>query len=328
MTDVNTQMRSLLRSTVVWDNHACLPMRADASFMPQLERCRKAGVNVLSLNVGFADMSWSEHIRILSFMRKWLAQHPDSFSLLSSVEDIHRCKAEGKLGIVFDVEGMCPVQNEISFVQTFYELGVRWMLVAYNLNNAAGGGCLDVDTGLTNVGQTIIDEMERVGMVLCLSHTGARTAMEAIEYSRNPAIFSHSNPFGDTQHPRNVSDALMQACARKGGVVGLSGMGPFLGDNNNLLNALVRQLRYVIDLIGPEHVGLGLDYVFDRVDLAEHVRLNPTLYPPGISGAIAMIEPEAIANIAESLGRDNFSDTQISGILGENWLRVAKHVWR
>ena len=328
MQNVNARSKGLLDSAIVWDNHACMPLRADARFLPQLERYRKAGVNVVSLNIGFAEMSWVEHVQVLSFMRQWISLRPDDYSLLSTVEDVRRCKAERKLGIVFDVEGMYPVQENVSLVQTFYELGVRWMLVAYNHSNAAGGGCLDADGGLTAVGRAIIDEMERVGMVLCLSHTGARTAAEALEYSRRPVIFSHSNPYGHTPHARNVSDDLMRACALKGGVIGLSGIGPFLGANIDLLDQLLNQLRYVIDLVGSDHVGLGLDYVFDRAAFDENVRLNPARYPPGISGNLQMIEPEAMGAIADGLARHNLSDWQILGILGENWLRVATQVWR
>ena len=192
-----------------------MPLKADATYLPQLERYRNAGVSVATLNVGMADVPLLEHLRIISFMRRWIAQRPAAYRLVSSVEDVRRCKVDGRLGIVFDIEGMCPVQDDLCFVQTFYELGVRWMLIAYNRNNAAGGGCLDADGGLTSVGRAIIDEMERVGMVLCLSHTGARTAAEAIEYSRNPPIFSHSNPYGDFPHVRNISDDLMRACAER-----------------------------------------------------------------------------------------------------------------
>lgn len=326
--NISPRIQALLRSAVVWDNHACLPLKADARFLPQLERYRKAGVSVVSLNIGYANMSWAEHVRILSFMRQWIALRPDAYRLLSTVEDVRGSKMEGKLGIVFDVEGMCPVQEDLSLVQTFYELGVRWMLIAYNRNNAAGGGCLDADSGLTAVGRAIIDEMERVGMVLCLSHTGARTAAEALAYSRNPVIFSHSNPYSDTAHPRNISDDLICACARKGGVVGLSGIGPFLGANVDLVEHLLRQLRYVIDRVGPEHVGLGLDYVFDRTTLDENLRLNPTLYPLGIAGSLQMVEPEALGAIVEGLAKESLTDAQIRGILGENWLRIATRVWR
>jgi membrane dipeptidase len=308
-----------------------MPLRVgDETFLPQLERYRQAGVDVVSLNIGFAEMSWTEHLQVLSFMRRWIALHAQTFALVTSVADIQRCKREGRLGIVFDMEGMYPVQNDLSLVQTFYDLGVRWMLIAYNRNNAAGGGRLDEDCGLTALGRAIIDEMERVGMVLCLSHTGTRTAAEALDYARNPVIFSHSNPYADTAHPRNIPDDLMRACARKGGVVGLSGIGPFLGTSVDLVASLLRQLRYAIDLIGAEHVGLGLDYVFDRAELDAFVRANPALFPShvNIDGRMGMIGPEAFPAIAEGLARDNLREDQIRGVLGENWLRVATTVWR
>lgn len=322
---------ALLRSTVVWDNHGCMPLRADDRFLPQLERYRKAGVTVASLNVGFAKIPWTEHLRVLSFMRQWVAQRPDAYRLIGSPDDVHVCKREGKLGIVFDIEGMCPVEDNLSLIQTFYELGVRWMLIAYNYHNTAGAGCLDaVDGGLTSVGRAIIDEMKRVGMVLCVSHTGARTAAEALEYASSPVIFSHSNPNGDVPQPRNIPDALIRTCARKGGVVGLSGIGPFLGGDTQLVRRLLHQLRYVIDLVGARHVGLSLDYAFDSAELVDFMRLNPTLFPAGLDAAagIPMIEPEAFGEIAEGLARDNLTDEQIRGILGHNWLRIATEVWK
>jgi membrane dipeptidase len=329
--EISPRTAALLRSTVVWDNHGCMPLRADDSFLPQLERYRQAGVTVASLNVGFARIPWTEHLRVLSFMRQWIARRPEAYRLIANADDVHVCKREGKLGIVFDVEGMCPVEDNLSLVQTFYELGVRWMLIAYNANNAAGSGCLDAeDRGLTAVGRAIIDEMERVGMVLCVSHTGARTAAEALDYARNPVIFSHSNPQGDTAQPRNISDELIRACARKGGVVGLTGIGIFLGATEQLVARLLRQLRYVIDRVGPSHVGLSLDYCFDCAELDEFLRLNPTLFPPGIDTAagMPMIAPEAIGEIAEGLARDNLTEEQIRGILGHNWLRIASEVWK
>jgi membrane dipeptidase len=309
-----------------------MPLRADGSFLPQLERYRAAGVTVVSLNVGFAELPWTEHIKVLSFMRQWVAQRPHEYCLASTVDDIRRSKQKGKLAVVFDIEGMCPVQDDLSLVQTFYELGVRWMLIAYNRNNLAGSGCLDSDTGLTPLGRTIIDEMERVGMVLCLSHAGRRTVADALEYSRNPVIFSHSNPVALESHPRNVPDELMLACARKGGVIGINGIGKFLGaTEHNIVSQFVTHLRYAIGLVGPKHVGLGLDYVFDQRELQDFYSKNPALFPAGLSNAstgLAMVAPEAIGEIVEALAQDNLTDSEISGVLGENWLRVATQVWR
>lgn len=313
-------------SAVVWDNHACMPLRADDSMLPQLERYRAAGVTVVSLNVGFAQMSWAEHLRILSFMRRWISLHHDRYRLVSTVEDVHRCRSDGRLGIVFDVEGMGPVEQDLSLVQTFYELGTRWMLIAYNKNSAAGGGCMDADPGLTQLGRRIIDEMERVGMVLCLSHAGSRTVADALDYVRNPPIFSHSNPYGRNPHVRNVSDQLLKRCAEKGGVIGLSGIGAFIGTERDLVSKLIDQLKYVIDLVGPKHVGLGLDYVFDRKELDDFLCANPGLFPPNIGGA--MLGPEDTSEIAEGLARQNLTDGDIRGVMGGNWLRIAAQVWR
>lgn len=326
--NVDSPIQEQLRSTLIWDNHACLPLRTDERFLPQLERHLKSGASVVSVNVGFADLPWTEHLRVLSFMRQWFSRRPETYRLIATTEDVACCKAEGKLGVVFDIEGMRAVENDLSLVQTFYELGVRWMLIAYNRNNAAGGGCLDMDCGLTPVGRAIIDEMERVGMVLCLSHAGARTVVEALEYSRNPVIFSHSNPHGDTPHPRNISDELMRACARNGGVIGISGIGPFLGGNDNLVQSLLRQLRYAIDRVGAGHVGLSLDYAFDRSEIDDYVRNNPQLFPNSVDGQMGMIEPEAFGDIAEGLLKDNLTEAQVRGILGGNWLRIATRVWR
>jgi len=325
----DTPAASLLKSSIVWDNHGCMPMRADADFLPQLERYRASGTTVISLNAGFGGMTLQQHLHVLSCMRRWISARPESYRLVSTVDDIHACKRDGRLGVVFDIEGMCPVIDHPSYIQTFYELGVRWMLIAYNLNNAAGGGCMDDDRGLTAVGRMLIDEMQRVGMVLCLSHCGARTAAETLEYSRHPVIFSHSNPCGETPHRRNVPDTLLVACAAKGGVVGLSGIGPFLGARSDadLLERLLSQVRYLLHLVGPDHIGLGLDYVFDRFSLEDNIKRNPALYPAGLSGGLAMIEPECMERIAEGLLQEGLGEPQIRGILGENWLRIAARVW-
>src|SRR5579862_153377 len=323
--------RALIDAAIVWDNHSCMPLRADDNFLPQLERFRAVGVNIVSLNIGFAQQSWEEHVRVLSYMRDWIAKRPSEYCLVASVEDVKRAKAENRLGVLFDIEGMWPVQDEPWLVKMFYELGVRWMLIAYNQANKAGGGCLDAkDGGLTRVGRQIIDEMERVGMVLCVTHTGARTSAEALDYARNPVIFSHSNPAAVTRHPRNISDDLMQKCAGKGGVIGINGIGSFLGaTHDNLVEQALKHLRYAIDLVGSEHIGLGMDYTFDQEELKEYYRKMPQIFPVGLNtsgGTHVMVSPEAMIPIIEGLARTNLTDEQIRGVLGENWLRVATQV--
>jgi membrane dipeptidase len=211
-----------------------------------------------------------------------------------------------------------------------YALGVRWMLLAYNRNNLLGGGCQDEDIGLTAQGRRVLDEMKKSGMVLCCTHTGARTAREAMEYIQQPTIFSHSNPLAVHTHPRNITDDLIRACAATDGVVNINGIGIFLGQNDNSTETYVRHVRHVADLVGPRHVGIGLDYVFDSKELDEYVTSSPHIFPPelGYGAGIRMIEPERIPVIADALLASGWSDSDLEGFLGSNNLRVARAVWK
>jgi membrane dipeptidase len=325
---VSARARALLGEAIGWDNHGCMPMRPDARWLPQLQRYRAAGCSTVSINGGYGLMDWDEHVSLLSFMRGWLMERPADYVLVHTAQDVELARRTGRLGVVFDVEGMVPVQDDPTRVRRLYELGVRWMLVAYNRNNAAGGGCMDDDRGLSDIGRQVIDEMAAAGMVLCVSHCGARTAREALDYTRSIPILSHSNPRAVTDHPRNVTDELMAACAARGGVVGLNGIGPFLGAGDGLVAAFMRHIRHVIDLVGPGHVGLSLDYVFDREDFEADVQAHPMMHSPGVSGSLAMIEPEDIPEIVDGLCGLGLSDAEVCGILGDNWLRIARQVWK
>jgi membrane dipeptidase len=325
------QLARVLSGGIVWDNHACMPLRPDdESFLPQLARHKAAGVNLVALNVGIDLCPWEQTFAVLASFRRWIARHPEAYVLADSVADIEAAKRDDKLAVVFDIEGGRAVEAHPGLVEVYYRLGVRWMLIAYNQSNRLGGGCQAPDGGLTAYGRQVIDEMERVGMVLCCSHTGYRTAREAMNYAKNPVIFSHSNPRALCDHERNIPDDLMKACAATGGVVNLNGIGIFLGNNDNSTETLLRHIDYAVDLIGAAHVGLGLDFVFDQSEMTDYIKARPDVFPPekGYSDAMAMIEPERIPKIAEALLQRGYSEGHVRGILGENNLRVARQVWR
>ena len=143
-------------------------------------------------------------------------------------------------------------------------------------------------------------------------------------------IFSHSNPRALWDHERNIPDNLIEACAKSGGVINVNGIGFFLGDNDNSTKAIVRHIDYVASLVGPEHVGLGLDFVFDASELDDLVENNPELFPPekGYGKGLRMVEPERIPVIAEHLLQLGWDENAVCGLLGRNNLRVAEQVWR
>jgi membrane dipeptidase len=202
------------------------------------------------------------------------------------------------------------------------------MLMAYNKNSRAGGGCLDEDTGLTDFGLQVIQEMNRVGMLVDCSHAGYRTTMEMMEVSNDPVIFSHSNPRALRDHRRNILDEQIVACARTGGVIGINGVGIFLGENDTRSERVVDHVEYVADLVGPEHVGLGIDYSFDDEEFQEWVRQHPEVFPTGDFEFTGFVEPEQTPEIARLLLERGFSQSDAEGVLGGNFLRVARQVWR
>ncbi|MEZ4703242.1 MAG: membrane dipeptidase [Rhodothermales bacterium] len=329
--NVDPRAERLHRAAIVWDNHTCLPLRPDDAFLPQLERFHRSGATMVVANVMFDNaIPWPEGVKVLAHFRRWILGRPDRYRLAGSVDDILRAKAEGQLAVAFDIEGMAALDGQVSMVSTYYDLGVRWMLIAYNRNNLAGGGCMDDDGGLTAFGREVIHEMARVGMMLCCSHTGERTCRDAFACSPNPVLLSHSNPRALVDHPRNVTDDLMRACAETGGVVGINGYGKFLQHGDASTENYVRHIDYAVSVVGPEHVSIALDYVFDTEELAAWLQ-NTTLFPfdaGAPAGLPQMVEPEQLPAITERLLALGYADEHVRAILGENLLRVARQVWK
>ena len=331
--DETQAARSLIASSLVWDNHGCMPLRPlDEEFLPQLELYRSNGVDVAMLNIGFGEQGVEEHLRMLAHFRRWIAARNDRYLLIETVDDIRRARETGRLAIGFDIEGANGIGDQVSLISLYYDLGVRWMLMAYNRNNLVGGGCQDDDEGLTGFGRDVIDEMERVGMVACCTHTGYRTAREVLEYSRNPVIFSHSNPRALHDHPRNIPDDLILACARTGGVVCLNGIGIFLGNNDTSTETYFRHMDHVVQLVGAGHVGIGLDYVFDTSELDDYLVKMKDSFPPELGyrldAGFKCVSPAQIEPLVELQLRAGYSGADIGKILGTNLMRVAKAVWK
>lgn len=310
----------------MWDAHACFPLRPDAD-LSELSRYKESGVDFVSLNVGM-DMDPVENvIQVLAHFRKYIASHPDEYVLALSTDEVRAAKAAGKLAVAFDLEGSEPLLGNPDLVSFYYDLGVRQMLLAYNKDNRAGGGCMQGKIGLTDFGKDVIAEMNRVGMIVDLTHMGRQATLEACAASTAPVIFSHSNANGVHDHVRNISDAQIRACAASGGVVGVNGVGVFLGGAESEI--LVDHIEYVIDLVGPEHVGVGLDYVIDKQEIIDYVAAHPDAFPAGeTADYLAFIEPEQFPTLSKLLHKKGYSDRVIGGVLGGNFLRVAEAVWQ
>lgn len=316
---------------VNWDNHSCMPLRpGDARFFPQLERARAAGFTVVSLNIGFGEQTPEDHLANLAWFDRWFRGRP-GYRLVATPSDIQRAVDAGELAITFDIEGARAIGDDLSLVDRYYDGGVRWMLIAYNRGNGAGGGCYDdVDDGLTAFGRTLVAEMNRVGMTVCCSHTGERTSLDVLAASSRPVIFSHSNCAAVYGHLRNLSDNVIRACAAQDGVVGITGIGDFLcAEGDDVVEAYVRHVDHAVQLVGPSHVGISLDYVYDQQELLEFLASMPETFPgTARKTEVPMVAPEDLSTITAALRARGYDDAAMVKILGGNWLRIAEANWR
>jgi|SRR5579862_3897537 len=328
---LNSEIAGLLKRSIVWDNHGCMPHHDTMTWLQKLETYRQGNVNVAMINLGDSFISLEQIVRMAAHIRNYVQLHPNEYLLLQSTEDIVRAKAEDKIAIGLDIEGAFSIGDQLSMIQLYYDLGVRWMSMVYNRRNLIGSGCHDdIDEGLTEFGRNVVREMDRVGIVKCCSHTGYRTAMEVLTASGKPTIFSHSNPRALVDHPRNIPDELIDACAATDGVICINGVGLFLSKNNEAHPTLVaRHMDYVAQRVGSRHVGLGLDYVFDQGHmnsvLEEHAGTWPTKW--GYRPGIAFLAPSEVPAIANELLRLGWQQVDVENALGGNLMRVAVAVW-
>ncbi|WP_433604930.1 dipeptidase [Dactylosporangium sp. CA-139114] len=311
--------------TVLWEQHCCLPLTVGAD-VGELARYARPGGSFVSVNVGYAPHSAELVFAILDDWRRRIAAD-DRLRLVSGVGDI----GSDGVSVAFDLEDSGPLEGDLSRVRQYYDLGVRTLLPTYNERNAAGCGCLDAtDDGLSAYGRDLVREMNAVGMVPDGSHCSVRTGLDLCEVSALPVVYSHSCMRALWDHPRNITDEQARACAATGGVVGIAGVGIFLGPNDPSMEALVRHIDYAVALVGPEHVGLATDYSFDHADLNAEMVANPSLFPECYTrwGPIRFMPPEGLLGVEAALLERGYPAEAVAGILGGNFRRVAALSWR
>lgn len=320
----------IVRELLVWDNVWPVAQWCGNGY-ERLEDFRSAGWNILSLTIAGDDHDIGEAFQRIAAARSAVDRLGNCL-LVDRFEDIEHARAAGQLAVTLHFEGTRTFGRNLDVVESFRKLGVTHNLLAFNKANCAAGGCMEAsDGGLTNWGRRLIAEMERVGMIVDLSHCGRRSTLDALAIAARPMIFSHSNAEAVAAHPRNLTGEQIRACAATGGLVGLSGSSGYLGDETASTEAMFAHLDHVVNLVGIDHVGIGLDIVFDPAPLNDWIRGRPDEWPVAADPAWPGFRFARLGQLAELVDRmcmGGYGETDIRKFLGGNYLRISREVWK
>ena len=322
---------TVLNDAIVWDQlfpttEACGDM---AAHLGTLDRMQAAGFTAVSLSMAYDPDDTMAAITRIARWRTAIDARPDTI-FMRTANDVRRAKAAGKIAAGFHFQGTTSFGRDIGLVQVFYDLGIRQAVLAYNIRNHVGDGCMEShDAGLSDFGRLMVAELHRVGMFVDGSHSSARTVMDAIEIGTGPVSYSHANACAIFDHPRNITDDLAKAAAASGGVVGVNGINIFLGPEP-MDEALFAHVDHWVQLLGIEHVGLGLDIVSDMetsmAAIAQRPEQWPKSYGLGADG-VACCGPESLLPLVERMLKAGYTAQDCHAVLGGNWLRLADRLW-
>ena len=320
---MNARAEALFREAQVWDQlfpvtETCGTFEAHCAM---LHRMRSIGYDVVSISVAYDPDDTLTALNRISRWRRYL-QAQQGFCLLEACDPMAG-RGSGTLAVGFHFQGTTPFGRDLSLVETFRRLGVHQALLAYNRRNHVADGCHEVaDGGLSGFGRELIAEMQRVGMLVDLSHTGNRSAEEAFAIARAPMVYSHANAHAVFAHDRNIPDDLARACIATGGMIGVNGVGMFLGAETDLAGAMFRHLDHWVQLLGAGRVGIGLDAVTDKAATIAGMARMASQWPADQgyqAGELHVCDPSELVDLTGRMLDAGYGEADCRAILGENW---------
>src|SRR5580658_3163679 len=302
----------------------------DRSVFEDMHKGGLAAANcTVSVWEGFKDT-----VANIAVMKGLIREHSDLLTLVRTTADISAAHSDGKTGIILGFQNAQAFEDNLGTIEAFADMGVRVVQICYNTQNLIGTGCYERDGGLSGFGLEVIAEMNRVGIMVDLSHVGPQTSTDAILASRKPVCYSHCLPAGLKQHPRNKSDEQLRFIAEHGGFIGVTMFPPFLKRGTQAtVDDYVEAIDYVINLVGEDCVGYGTDvtqgYGQEFFDWITHGKGRHRR----VTGFGTAANPQGIRNIGETsnltaaMERAGWQASRIEKVIGRNWLRVFRDVW-
>lgn len=295
---------------------------------------RDGGVDAVHVTIVYHE-SFREMVLQLEAWNRRFEQFPDLIMRGTCADDVARARASGRTAIFFGFQNPSPIEDDIGLIEIVHQLGVRFMQLTYNNQSLLATGCYeDDDTGLTRFGKQAVAEMNRVGLVVDMSHSGDRSTLDAIDASSRPIAITHANP--SWWHParRNFDDDVLRALTARGGMLGFSVYPHHLaGGSECSLTSFCEMVADAASRYGAEHLGIGTDLCQDQPDsIVEWMRVGRWSkvvdYGEGSADAPGFpAMPEWFAdnrdfgNIRDGLAATGLSTAEVDGIMGDNWHR-------
>jgi microsomal dipeptidase-like Zn-dependent dipeptidase len=300
---------------------------------------RSAGLDAVHVTIVYHEDFDELQLEIKKW-EKFFHENSDLIFPGRNFQDIDRANKEKKTAIFFGFQNCSPIEDDINLVEKVHELGCRFMQLTYNNQSLLATGCYEkVDSGVTNFGREVIREMNRVGLVIDMSHSAEKSTLDAIEFSEKPIAITHANP--SFWHPakRNKSSDLLKILSDSGGMFGLSLYPHHLKDNTNCtLDSFCEMVAKTAEIMNVNKIGIGSDLCLDHPDtVVEWMRNGSwsksknygegTKNKPGFPKQPEwFLDARGFSNIEKGLKKVGFSDTETHGILGNNWYNFYKSI--
>ena len=300
---------------------------------------RSAGLDAVHVTIVYHEDFDELQLEIKKW-EKLFHENSDLIFLGKNFQDIDKANKENKTAIFFGFQNCSPIEDDINLVEKVHQLGCRFMQLTYNNQSLLATGCYEkVDSGVTNFGREVIREMNRVGLVVDMSHSAEKSTLDAIEFSEKPIAVTHANP--SFWHPakRNKSSDLLKILSDSGGMLGLSLYPHHLKDNTNCtLDSFCEMVAKTAEIMDVKKIGIGSDLCLDHPDTVVEWMRNGSWsksknYGEGSKNKPGFpkqpdwfLDARGFSNIEKGLKKAGFSDTETHGILGNNWYNFYKTI--
>ena len=300
---------------------------------------REAGLDAVHVTIVYHE----DYDELLTEIKKWSVYFKENSDLIfmgKGFEDIEKARLNNKTAIFFGFQNCSPIEDNINLVEKVHDLGCRFMQLTYNNQSLLATGCYEkIDSGVTNFGKEVIKEMNRVGIVVDMSHSAEKSTFDAIEFSEKPIAITHANPTFWHTAKRNKSNDLIKALGESDGMLGLSLYPHHLKNNSNCtLDNFCEMVAKTTEIINVENIGIGSDLCLNQPDSVVEWMRNGTWaknknYGEGSKNKSGFPkqpkwfeDARGFSNLEQGLKKIGFSDDETNGILGNNWYNFYKKI--